>query len=229
MDAMSRSLDLEAFFSAWAKRSSWVGIVGRGGGDVGEFHGGVAEVDFRKVVHVVAALGGGEGIREHGVEERAGDFDAVGVEDGEVVFEVVSDLFSGGFEDGLDVLEEGFVEGEIPAFVGFPGEGDAEEFGGVAVEGGGLDIEAEGILPGEFGEEFFLEGGGVGEGVGVGDVLDGFEGVEEGGCGWVGLAEGLGGEGVFAEKALCEGAEFEVGEELFDGFVVALGDEEIFP
>ncbi len=72
----------------------------------------------------------------------------------------------------------------------------------MAVEGCGLDIEAKGFLFGEFGEEFFLEGGGVGEGVGVEDVLDGYEGVEEGGGGGVGLAEGFGGEGVLAEEAL---------------------------
>jgi hypothetical protein len=40
----------------------------------------------------VAALGGGEGVGEHGVEEGACDGDAVGVEDGEVVFEIVADF-----------------------------------------------------------------------------------------------------------------------------------------
>ena len=133
------------------------GFFGWGCGDVGEFYGGVAEEDFRKVVHAVAALGGGEGIGEHGVEEGACDVDAFRVEDGEIVFQVVADFFCGAVEDGFDFREDVVGKREIPAFVGFPREGDAEELGGVAVEGGGLDVEAEGGLLGEGGEELFLE------------------------------------------------------------------------
>ena len=72
------------------------------------------------------------------------------------------------------------VDGKIPAFVGFPGEGDAEEFRGVAVEGGGLDVETEGGLGGEGGEEFILKLAGVCQMIRVLDFLDGFESVEEG-------------------------------------------------
>ena len=42
-----------------------------------------------------------------------------------------------------------------------------------AVEAGGFDVEAEGVLFGEFGEELLLEFRGVGEVIGVIDVADG--------------------------------------------------------
>ena len=126
MAAMSRSLEA-LVFSAKAKRSSRCGGFGLGGGlgDVGEFDRSVAEQDFREVVHRVPALGGDEGVGEHGVEKRPGDFDAVMEQDGEVEFEVVADFFRGGGEEGFEIWDLRFGIREIPAFVGFPGEGDA--------------------------------------------------------------------------------------------------------
>jgi hypothetical protein len=48
-----------------------------------------------EIIHRVPALGRDQGVGEHGVEERAGDFDAVVEQHGEVVFQVVADLFRG--------------------------------------------------------------------------------------------------------------------------------------
>ena len=98
---------------------------------------------------------------------------------------------------------------------------------------------------GEEGEELGLFLGGVGEVVGVGDVADGFEGVEEGGLGGRGGIFGgfarnelplaisaalrFRAPSAVAEEALGEGAEFELGEEVLDRLVVAGGDEEVLP
>jgi hypothetical protein len=51
----------------------------------------------------VSALRGDEDIGEHGVEKRARHFDAVVEQDGEVVFQVVADLFRRGGEDGFEI------------------------------------------------------------------------------------------------------------------------------
>ena len=64
---------------------------------------------------------------EHRVEQGTGDLDAVVVEDGEVVFEVVADLFGGAAERCAQMGDGGWQIGdrEVPGFVGLPGEGDA--------------------------------------------------------------------------------------------------------
>ncbi len=75
------------------------------------------------------------------------------MEDGEVVFQVVAYLLQRSKEQGAESGEKRFGVWQIPGFVGFPGECDAEELGGMAVEGGGFDIEAEGVACGEGFEE----------------------------------------------------------------------------
>ena len=102
-----------------------------------------------------------------------------------------------------------------------------------AVESGGFDVEAEGGLAREFGEELLLEFRGVGEVIGVGDVADGAEGFEEGGRLRVRLRRSSGGRLATAvrvtEQAFGEGAEFEFVEEGFDGLVIARREHEVVP
>ena len=124
----------------------------------------------------MALLGVEEGVDEEGVEEGAGGLNAVAVEDVEVELEVVTNLF-GGF--GEEAFEGGVVDavvGEVVGGAGLEGEGDAEDVGLEAVEGGGLEVEAVAVGLFEGGEEVFLEGGGVDEDVVGFGVGDGFEG-----------------------------------------------------
>ncbi len=61
------------------------GILGLAVGNrrhIGEFDRRVVEEGFREIVHRVTALRGDEDVGEHGVEERAGHFDAVVVQNG---------------------------------------------------------------------------------------------------------------------------------------------------
>ena len=61
--------------------------------------GRIAEEPFGQVVHAVALVGFDQGVGDHGVEERLGDGEAMGLENGEVELEVVADLQSGGSEE----------------------------------------------------------------------------------------------------------------------------------
>ena len=198
-------------------------------GNLGKLDGGVAEQDFRQVVHRVPPVGGDEGIGQHCVKERAGDFDAVGAQDGEVELEVVADFFRRGVEDRAEGCQQGIGVREIPAFVGFPGEGDAEQLRGMAVEAGGLDVETEGRLSGELGEKLGLPLGRVGELVGVRDVVEGFEGFENGGRGGCFGRLAAGNCGHVIEESLREGAELELIEEGLQRLVIAAGEDEIVP
>ena len=46
----------------------------------------------------MTALGRDQGVRQHRVEKRPRDLDAVMVKDGEIEFEIVADLFGGAGE-----------------------------------------------------------------------------------------------------------------------------------
>jgi hypothetical protein len=75
--------------------------------EVGDGDGGVGKVGFGEVVHAMALLGLDERVGEHGVEEGAGDFEAVGEEDGEIELEIVTDFFDVGVgEEGAEFFED---------------------------------------------------------------------------------------------------------------------------
>ena len=130
-------------------------------GEVGELDGLVAEEVLGEAVHGVALLGVEEGVHQHGVEEGAGDGDAMAVEDVEVELEVVPDFFGGLAEEFFEGGVVDAIVGEVVGGAGLDGEGDAEDFGLEAVEGGGLEVEAVAVGFFEGGEEVFFEGGGV--------------------------------------------------------------------
>ena len=97
-------------------------------GEVFELDGFVLEEVFGKSVHGVALLGIEEGVDEEGVEERAGGFNAVAVEDVKVELEVVPDLFGRLAEEGFEGGMVDAVVREVVGCAGFDGEGDAEDF-----------------------------------------------------------------------------------------------------
>ena len=148
----------------------------------GDGHGRVAQVSFREEVHAVALLRLDQGMREHGVEIRPADLDAMREEHAEVEFEVVADFFDAVacehvaefFEHGL---RGGFVTREVrePAFVCFPRERDADDVGVAWIESGRFEIEAEGFLLGELREEVLTFLGGLDEMINVRGVGDGGE------------------------------------------------------
>ncbi len=109
--------------------------------EVRDGDGGVGEVGFGEVVHAMALLGLDERVGEHGVEEGAGDFEAVGEEDGEVELEIVTDFFDVGVgEEGAEFFEDGggfsggAGEEDELAGVYFSGESDANDAGIAGIE-----------------------------------------------------------------------------------------------
>ena len=66
------------------------------------------------------AVGRDQGVGEHGVEEWSGDFDAVMLEHGEIVFEIVADLFGRAAEQRTNLGFESLVVWQIPRLVGRP-------------------------------------------------------------------------------------------------------------
>ena len=164
--------------------------------EVGDRDGGVGEVGFGEVVHAVALLGLDERVGEHGVEEGAGDFEAVGEEDGEIELEVVTDFFDVGVgEEGAEFFENGggffWGAGEEDELAGvfFGGKGDADDAGVAGVKGGGFEVETEAALVLEAVDEGGAFFGGADEVVVVLGVGDGVE-----------FVGGMGGGVVFAEE-----------------------------
>lgn len=164
--------------------------------EVGDGDGGVGEVGFGEVVHAMALLGLDERVSEHGVEEGAGDFEAVGEEDGEIELEIVTDLFDVGVgEEGAEFFEDGgglfggAGEKDELAGVFFRGEGDADDTGVAGIEGGGFEVETEAALVLKAVDEGGAVFGGEDEVVVVLGVGDGVE-----------FVRGVGGGVVFAEE-----------------------------
>ena len=59
-----------------------------------------------------------QGVGEHRVEEWPGDFDAMIVKHGEIVFEIVADLFGWAIQQRTKLGFEPLVVGQIPRLVG---------------------------------------------------------------------------------------------------------------
>ena len=193
-------------------------------GEVGQLDGLIAEEVLGEAVHGVTLVGVEQGVDNHGVEEGTGDGEFVTIENVEVELEIVSDLFGGLGKEFLQACVVDSIVGEVVGGAGFESEGDAEDFGLEAVEGGGFEIEAVAFGRFEGGEEVFFEGGGIDEnvvGLGVGE---GFEGGSffGGGCFiWGGASASRS----FAEEAGGEGAEFVFGEDFLD-LLFVVGTEE---
>ena len=110
--------------------------------------GAVVEIGLGEVIHVVALLGFHDIVRQHGVEELAFHLDAVVGEDGEVVFQVLSDL------DLPFVLKEGaegidkflsfcliFRNGDVPRASALNSEAHPHHFGAHCVNSGRFGVK----------------------------------------------------------------------------------------
>jgi hypothetical protein len=68
----------------------------------------------------VPSIGRDQDVGEHRIEEGSGDFDAVIVEHGEIVFEIVADFFGWAIQQRTKLGFEPLVIRQIPRLVGRP-------------------------------------------------------------------------------------------------------------
>ena len=114
-----------------------------------------------------------QGVRQQRIEEGAADFQPMIQKNGEIVLQVVSNLFRGTSEGGMeDCKRLGVGNGGVAGRSLFPAEGDSEDLCAKAIEGGCFDIKAEAVLLFQLPGEFETLGVGVGQGVGGFYVLD---------------------------------------------------------
>jgi len=118
-------------------------------------------------------------VRDHGVEERAGDLDPFPQQHAEIVFQVVADLQRGGVPDRFERSQNvgfGFrCDRDVAAGPGAGGEGESDDGGAVFVEAVGFEIEAERGRGGEFGDQRGAAVGVVGDAVCVFEVGECFQ------------------------------------------------------
>ncbi len=196
---------------------------------------GVTEERLGEVVHLVALLGLDEAVREHGVVDRRAHGNALPKQDTDIELEVVPDLldtrickeFEKFSQHGFAFLTRRHLD--IGAVIGLPGKGDADDRGGLFVEGGRLEIETPRFPCFQFGDErgasrgiigadravVFFE---IGDGLEFGDLITGFT-----------LTRGVPASGLeaVAEEPLAKRVEFELDEERPQRLVMARADPDL--
>ena len=120
-------------------------------GNVAQLDGGILQQGFRQNVHAVLHAGRDQRVGQHRIEKRAGYVDAVGAHHLEVELEVVADFFRRAFKKGphrFQVFRTG--DGQVPGFVGFGAEGDAQQGVRHRIQARRLRVETPGIVPVQF-------------------------------------------------------------------------------
>ena len=113
---------------------------------------------------------------QHRIEKRAGYVDAVGAHHLEVELEVVADFFRGAFKKGphrFQVFRTG--DGQVPGFVGFGAEGDAQQGVRHRIQTRRFRVETPGIVPVQFRDHGVAGLLRVRDDVFVPDVVHGFQ------------------------------------------------------
>ena len=196
---------------------------------------GVAEERLGEVVHLVTLLRLDETVSEHGVVDRRAHGNALPKQDTDIELEVVSDLldtrickeFAKFPQHDFAFLARRHLD--VSAVIGLPGKGDADDRGGLFVEGGRLEIETPRFFRFQFGDErgasrgiigadravVFFE---IGDGLELGDLGTGFT-----------LTRGVPAAGLeaVAEEPLAKRVEFELDEERPQRLVMARADPDL--
>ena len=125
-----------------------------------DMDGFIIEIGFCQVVHVVPHIGLNQVMGQHGVEQLPFDFHLVPLQDGDVVFQVLTGfgnvfIFQERLElpDDLQAFLVIFRKVHEEGFAGLEAERNADQFRVVRIDPCGFGVEAEGIfLPEPFDE-----------------------------------------------------------------------------